>query len=179
MRMYSPALSGGSFTVPGPLLTKKSRSGVASIPFHFRNTGSGLRWQLTKYRLCLHDLRLRIVAGPSSITQPVADDLGEVPHELVVALELVFLHTDDGPVVYDTDQQVAALRNQRDRRTRYVQQTKKIRTRRRSRSQTRLPMQRRPRNGALFERRVGQLPNVGSIGAHHVNIAVLLCIGGM
>ena len=38
------------------------------------------------------------------------------------------------------------------------EQTKKIRTRRRSRSQTRLPMQRRPRNGALFERRVGQLP---------------------
>ena len=45
--------------------------------------------------------------------------------------------------------------------------------------QTRLSMQRRPRNGALFERRVGQLPNIGSIGAHHINVAVWLCIAGM
>ena len=71
----------------------------------------------------------------------------------------------------------------------HVQQRKKIRARWRSRStcrdsqtqklRTRLSMQRRPRNGALLERRVGQLPNVGSVGAHHVNIAVLLCIAGM
>jgi len=43
VRMYSRALSGGSLTVPGPLRTKKSPSGVASTPFHLRNTGSGLR----------------------------------------------------------------------------------------------------------------------------------------
>ncbi len=49
VRMYSRALSGGSFTVPGPLRTKKSPSGIASTPFHFRNTGSGLRWQLTTH----------------------------------------------------------------------------------------------------------------------------------
>ena len=49
VRMYSSALSLGSFTVPGPLLTKKSPSGLASIPFHFKNTGSGLRWQLTTH----------------------------------------------------------------------------------------------------------------------------------
>ena len=47
VRMYSRTLSGGSFTVPGPLRTKKSPSGTLSIPFHFRKTGSGLRWQLT------------------------------------------------------------------------------------------------------------------------------------
>jgi hypothetical protein len=41
--MYSRALSGESFTVPGPLLTKKSPSRAVSTPFHFRNTGSGLR----------------------------------------------------------------------------------------------------------------------------------------
>jgi hypothetical protein len=45
--MYSRALSGGSFTVPGPLLRKKSPSLPPSCPFHFRNTGSGLRWQLS------------------------------------------------------------------------------------------------------------------------------------
>jgi hypothetical protein len=33
--MYSVALSAGSFTVPGPLRTKKSPPGLASIPFHF------------------------------------------------------------------------------------------------------------------------------------------------
>lgn len=43
VRMYCAALSGGSFTVPGPLRTKKSPSFVASSPFHLRNTGSGLR----------------------------------------------------------------------------------------------------------------------------------------
>jgi hypothetical protein len=37
--MYWSALSFGSFTVRGPLLTKKSPSGPASIPFHLRNTG--------------------------------------------------------------------------------------------------------------------------------------------
>lgn len=47
--MYSCALSVGSLTAPGPLLTKKSPSGAASIPFHFKNTGSGLRWQLTTH----------------------------------------------------------------------------------------------------------------------------------
>ena len=47
--MYSLALSVGSFTVPGPLRTKKSPPGLASIPFHLRNTGSGLRWQLTTH----------------------------------------------------------------------------------------------------------------------------------
>src|SRR6266542_2725356 len=50
---YSRALSGGSFTVPGPLLTKKSPSGTASSPFHLRNTGSGLRWQLTMQTVLL------------------------------------------------------------------------------------------------------------------------------
>jgi hypothetical protein len=45
VRMYSLVLSGGSLTAPGPLRTKKSPSGVASNPFHFGNTGSGLRWQ--------------------------------------------------------------------------------------------------------------------------------------
>src|SRR5207237_7058787 len=47
VRMYSRALSGGSFTVPGPLRTKTSPSGAVSSPFHFRKTGSGLRWQVT------------------------------------------------------------------------------------------------------------------------------------
>jgi len=51
--MYSSALSGGSFTVPGPLLTKKSPAGLVSIPFHFRSTGSGLRWQLTTHTVFL------------------------------------------------------------------------------------------------------------------------------
>jgi len=41
--MYSLALSGESRVVPGPLRTKKSPSGLASMPFHLRNTGSGLR----------------------------------------------------------------------------------------------------------------------------------------
>ena len=47
VRMYFRVSPGNAFTVPGPLRTKKSPSGAASIPFHFRNTGSGLRWQLT------------------------------------------------------------------------------------------------------------------------------------
>src|SRR3989442_15896479 len=48
VRMYSFALSGDSLIVPGPLLTKKSPSVAASMPFHFSNTGSGLLWQLTR-----------------------------------------------------------------------------------------------------------------------------------
>ena len=43
VRMYFAALSGGRRTVPGPLRTKKSPPASASIPFHLRNTGSGLR----------------------------------------------------------------------------------------------------------------------------------------
>jgi hypothetical protein len=42
VRIYSFALLGGSLTVPGPLRTKKSPSSTASMPFHLRNTGSGL-----------------------------------------------------------------------------------------------------------------------------------------
>jgi hypothetical protein len=42
-----------------------------------------------------------------------------------------------------------------------------------------LSMPRLPRHGALFERRVGQLPNIGSIGAHHMNVAVWLWIAWM
>src|SRR5882672_12903901 len=49
VRMYSLVLSGDSFTVPGPLRTKKSPSGFASTPFHFRKTASGLRWQVTTH----------------------------------------------------------------------------------------------------------------------------------
>jgi len=45
--MYSLVLPDMSFIVPGPLHTKKAPSGVASISFHFRKTGSGLLWQLT------------------------------------------------------------------------------------------------------------------------------------
>ncbi len=41
VRTYSRALSGASFTVPGPLLTKKSPSGADSRPFHFRYTAPG------------------------------------------------------------------------------------------------------------------------------------------
>jgi hypothetical protein len=36
VRTYSAALSDGSATVPGPLLTKKSPSGRFSMPFHLR-----------------------------------------------------------------------------------------------------------------------------------------------
>jgi hypothetical protein len=46
--MCSRALSAGSFTVSGPLRTKKSPSASVSIPFQRRNTGSGLRWQATR-----------------------------------------------------------------------------------------------------------------------------------
>jgi hypothetical protein len=49
VRMYSLVLSGGSFTVHGPLRTKKSPSGVLSMLFHLTNTGSGLLWQLTTH----------------------------------------------------------------------------------------------------------------------------------
>src|SRR6266403_788566 len=49
VRIYSFVFSGDSFTVPGPLRTKKSPSGFASTPFHFRKTASGLRWQLTTH----------------------------------------------------------------------------------------------------------------------------------
>ena len=45
VRMYSVELSGDSFTVPGPLLTKKSPSVGLSMPFHLRNTGSGAEWR--------------------------------------------------------------------------------------------------------------------------------------
>ena len=47
--MYFRVLSRGSFTVPAPLRTKNSPSGAASIPFHFKNTGSGLLWQHTTH----------------------------------------------------------------------------------------------------------------------------------
>lgn len=47
VRIYPRARSGVSFTVLGPLRTKKSPSGASFVPSRFRNTGSGLRWQLT------------------------------------------------------------------------------------------------------------------------------------
>ena len=52
VRMYASALSVGSLTVPGPLRTKKSPAALDSVPFHFRNTGSGLRWQSPHTRSC-------------------------------------------------------------------------------------------------------------------------------
>ena len=47
VRIYTRLSSDESFTVPGPLRTKKSPSSAVSTPFQVRNTGSGLRWQLT------------------------------------------------------------------------------------------------------------------------------------
>ena len=93
--MYSVALSGESFTVPGPLRTKKSPSGVASIPFHFRNTGSGLRWQLTTQTvlpctICVFGSMHVPARSPS----PVAHDLRQVAHEFVVVFELIALDAD-------------------------------------------------------------------------------------
>ena len=43
VRINSLVLSAESFTVPGPLRTKKSPPSSFSRPFHERNTGSGLR----------------------------------------------------------------------------------------------------------------------------------------
>ena len=47
--MYSAALFGASFLVCAPMRTKKSPSGLFSIVFHLRNTGSELRRQLTRH----------------------------------------------------------------------------------------------------------------------------------
>ena len=51
VRTYPSVSSGESFTVPGPLRTKKSPPSSAVTPFHVRNTGSGLRRQLTTQTL--------------------------------------------------------------------------------------------------------------------------------
>src|SRR2546426_12780001 len=61
------------------------------------------------HRLTLHDLGLRIDARASTVAEAVPHDLGEVTHELVVALELVALDADDGTFVRHADQQIATL----------------------------------------------------------------------
>ena len=107
--MYSLALSGGSFTVPGPLRTKSRPPASLRFP----STSEHRLWaSLAAHdadRLALNDLHLRIDAGAGPIAEPVAHDLREVAHELVVALELIALDADDGTVVGNADQQVAAF----------------------------------------------------------------------
>ena len=43
------------------------------------------------------------------IAEPIADYLGQVPHELIVVLEVIWLDAHHRAVVGDPDQEVAAL----------------------------------------------------------------------
>ena len=108
--MDSVALSCGSRTLDGPFRTKKSPSVPASIPFHLKKTGSGLRRQLTTQTVfpCTN-LCPGIDAGTGPIAETVSDDLGEMPHERVVIVELVVLDADDRPIARSTDQEIATL----------------------------------------------------------------------
>jgi hypothetical protein len=93
-----------------PLRTKKSPSGLASIPLHLRNTGSGLRWQVTTQTdLPSTGLYLRIDAGARAIAKPVADHLREMKHELVVIFELIVFDADHRAIIGHANQEVAAL----------------------------------------------------------------------
>ena len=108
--MNSWALSAGSFTVPGPLRTKKSPSGEASSPFQRRNTGSGLRWQLTT-----HTVLPSTTWGFGSMQvqarspRPLRTTWGQMAEELVVAFELIEPCAHNRAVVGDADQQIAAF----------------------------------------------------------------------
>ncbi|MDQ3583086.1 MAG: hypothetical protein M3495_16450 [Pseudomonadota bacterium] len=106
--MYSLALSAGSLIVPGPLLTKKSPSATDSIPFHFRNTGSGLLWQLTTHTVLPSTI---CVFGSMHVParSAVASDLCQMAHELVVVLDLVALDAHDRAIVGHANQEIAAL----------------------------------------------------------------------
>src|SRR5690606_41627163 len=67
--------------------------------------------------LALHDLALRVDARPRPVAEAVADDLREMPHELVVRLQTVGLDTYDDSVVGHAYQEITALgvQERRDR----------------------------------------------------------------
>jgi hypothetical protein len=100
--MYSSALSGASFTVPGPLRTKKSPS------FEENRFRAALAARHAD-GLALHDLGLWVDAGSCTVAHAVPHHLGEVAHEFVVSPKLVALDADDRAVIRHAEQEVAAL----------------------------------------------------------------------
>src|SRR2546427_13040318 len=83
-------------------------SGVESFPCDEDGLGTALAGYDAN-RLALHNLHLRIDAGAGAIAETIANDLGEVTHELVVALETVGFQTNDRSVISHTDEQITAF----------------------------------------------------------------------
>src|SRR5262245_26031566 len=79
-----------------------------ALPLEKYGLGAALAAHHT-HGLVLHGLHLRIDAGSCPIAKTVADDLGQMPHELVVIFEPVVLDACDLAVIRDADQQIAAL----------------------------------------------------------------------
>src|SRR5450759_2261075 len=73
------------------------------LPFQEYRLGAALAAHHA-HGLSLHGLSFRVDAGSCAIAQAVADDLSEMPHEFVVALELIPLDSDDRSVIGDSDQ---------------------------------------------------------------------------
>jgi hypothetical protein len=57
----------------------------------------------------LNYLHLGIHTGAGPVAKPVADDLRQVKHELVVSFELILFDPNDGAVISNADQKIATL----------------------------------------------------------------------
>src|SRR3990172_1511744 len=93
---------------PAPHEEVADRARLHLLPFEKNRLGAALTAHHA-YGLALHDLRLRVDAGTGPVAEAIANHLGQMAHELVIALELVALYAYDGTVIGNPDQKIATL----------------------------------------------------------------------